>query len=78
MPSPLPTIILTDSHGLEQNTDPAALMLAIEREDIESGNIARTLEKLLIISDTRENALLLPRVPCVPGVWLRPRSARAP
>ena len=58
MPSPLPTIILTDSHGLEQNTDPAVLMLAIEREDIESGNIARTLEKLLIISDTRENALL--------------------
>ena len=40
MPSPLPTIILTDSHGLEQNTDPAVLMLAIEREDIESGNIA--------------------------------------
>lgn len=58
MPEKPPTIILTDSRGLEQNTDHAVLMLAIDREDIESGNIGSTLEKLLIISDTRENALL--------------------
>lgn len=53
-----PKIILMDSHGLEQNTEPAVLMLAIDREDIDSGNIGNTLEKLLIISDSRENALL--------------------
>ncbi|KLR57302.1 chlororespiratory reduction 6 domain-containing protein [Diaphorobacter sp. J5-51] len=56
--NPFPTIILTDSDGLAHNTEPTMLILQIERDDIEKGNIASTLEKLLIISDTRENALL--------------------
>lgn len=54
----LPSIILTDADGLAHNTQPSMLILQIERHDIEKGNIASTLEKLHIISDTRENALL--------------------
>lgn len=58
MPDKRSTIILTNSRGLEQNTDPVVLLLAIDREDIESGNIGHSLEKLMIITDSRENALL--------------------
>lgn len=54
----LPTIILTDADGLAHNTQQSMLILQIERADIENGNIASTLEKLHIVSDTRENALL--------------------
>ncbi len=49
--------IQTDSQGLANNTEPAIVVLEIGREQIQSCNFATTLERLMILTDTRENVL---------------------
>lgn len=50
-------IVITDADGLAANTEPALLVLKITREEIESGNYASALERLMVLADSRENAL---------------------
>lgn len=49
--------IETDSQGLANNTEQVVIILEISREQIVSGNYAKTLERLMILTDTRENVL---------------------
>lgn len=53
-----PMLLLTNADGLANNTEPAIIVLAITRKEVESGSIASTLEHLHTLTDTRENALL--------------------
>lgn len=51
------TIIRTDADGLADNTGSALLVLDLSRREIESGNVASALERLMVMADTRESAL---------------------
>lgn len=51
-----PAVILTDADGLADNTKSALLVLDISRQEIESGNVASALERLMVMSDSREVA----------------------
>lgn len=52
-----PFIILTDAHGLESSTKDALVVLALTREEIESGLFASALERLHVLAGSRESAL---------------------
>lgn len=54
---PAPTIILTDADGFSQITEPALLVLQISRQEIESCNYTSSLERLMVMTDSRENTL---------------------
>lgn len=43
---------------LAENTDPVVVVLNISRVEIEAGNVASALERLLVLVDTKENTLL--------------------
>lgn len=49
---------ITDVDGLAANTEPALIVLDITRREIESGNIASMLDRLHVLTDTRDNAFL--------------------
>lgn len=51
------SLIRTDADGLADNTEPAVLVLDLTRREIESGNVASALERLMVMADTREAAL---------------------
>jgi len=53
-----PMILLTDADGLASNTEPAIIVLDITRKEVESGSIGSVLERLHVLTDTRENSLL--------------------
>ncbi len=55
-----PTIptFMTSADGLAENTAPALLVLDLTRNEIEFGNVASALERLMALTDTRESALL--------------------
>jgi len=48
---------IADADGLADNTDPALVVIDITRQEIESGSIASTLERLHVLTDSRENVL---------------------
>lgn len=54
-----PKIILlrTDANGLANSTGEALVVLELSRNEIEAGNIASALERLMVMTDTKENAL---------------------
>jgi len=52
-----PKIIITDAAGLSENTEKAFLVLAISREEIESGNFASALDRLHVMTDSAANVL---------------------
>jgi len=54
----VPMFLLTDADGLASNTEPAIIVLDITRKEVESGSIGSVLERLHVLTDTRENALL--------------------
>lgn len=49
---------VVSSSELANNDEDVVVVLEISRVDIEAGNIAAALDTLLILSDTKENALL--------------------
>lgn len=49
-------VICTDTDGIAANTESAMVVLDISRREIESGNISSALDRLLVLSDTREAA----------------------
>lgn len=51
-------VICTDADGIAANTESVMVVLDISRREIESGNISSTLDRLLVLSDTREAAYL--------------------
>lgn len=51
-------IILTDADGLAENTQPCFVVLSITKREIESGNWASALERLLVLNDTEANVQL--------------------
>lgn len=53
----MPEIIRTDADGLAENTRPAMLILEVTRREIEERNIASSLERLMVVADSRANAL---------------------
>jgi hypothetical protein len=56
MPSkPIPSLIFTDADGLAENTEHAVLVLDISQKEIKSGNVASTLERLMVIADNKES-----------------------
>lgn len=50
-------ITFTDADGLADNEELAIVILSIRREDIETGNLASALERLHVLTDSRENVL---------------------
>lgn len=54
--TPTSTLLLTNADGLASNTEPAFVVLVITRKEVESGSIASALERLHVLTDTRENA----------------------
>lgn len=53
-----PILLMTDADGLAENTRPCFVVLSISRREIESGNWASALERLLVLIDTAANAQL--------------------
>lgn len=53
---PTPIILTTDADGLANITEPVVLILMISRENIESCNIASTMERLHVLTDTHDSA----------------------
>lgn len=53
-----PMLLLTGADGLASNTEPAFVVLVITRKEVESGSIGSVLERLHVLTDTRENTLL--------------------
>jgi len=51
------TIILTDADGLAENSLPAVLILQISRNEIEALNYTSSLERLMVMADSRENTI---------------------
>lgn len=47
-------LLVTDADGFAENEQPALVVLDISRREVESGNIASALERLLVMGDTRE------------------------
>lgn len=54
---PHPKVIMTDAEGLAANIESALLVLLISRHEIETGNYTSSLERLLVMADSRENTL---------------------
>lgn len=54
---PTPEIIRTDADGLAENTMPAMLILEVTRREIEERNISSSIERLMVVADSRANAL---------------------
>lgn len=52
-----PIIKLTDADGFAHNTEKAFVILEIARADVETRNIASVLERLYILTDSRENVI---------------------
>lgn len=52
-----PEIRVTDADGFAYNEDNAFVILEIQRSDVEAKNIASALERLLVLTDSRENTL---------------------
>lgn len=50
-------ILITDADGLATNDDPAIVVLAITRQDVESRSLASALERLHVLTDNRENVI---------------------
>lgn len=50
-------VVVTDADNFAHNTDDAFVIIEIKRSDVESGNIASVLERLHILTDSRENIL---------------------
>ena len=55
--APQPKVIRTDADGFSHNEEPAILILEISRKEIESMNFTSSLERLMVMADSRENAL---------------------
>ena len=53
-----PSVVLTNADGLAANTGPAFLVLLVTRSEIETCSYTSSLERLMVMADTRENALL--------------------
>lgn len=53
----MPNFIITDADGFAENDGPALLLLHITRNEIEECNWTSSLERLLVMCDTRENVL---------------------
>lgn len=51
------TLIRTDATGFSENQESALLVLEISRREIESCNVPSSLERLLVMSDSRETTL---------------------
>lgn len=49
---------ILDADALAHNTQPAFIMLEVERNHVEAGNIASVLERLHVLTDSAENARL--------------------
>jgi hypothetical protein len=47
----------TDADGLANSTGEVIVVLELSRREIETGNIASALERLMVMTDTKENAL---------------------
>lgn len=47
-------VLVTDADGFAENERSALVVLDISRREVESGNIASALERLLVMGDTRE------------------------
>lgn len=54
---PYPKLIKTDADGLAANTEHAILVLEISRQEIEAGNYTSSLERLMVMADSRESTL---------------------
>lgn len=52
-----PQLIFTDAAGFAENEQRALVMIHIERQNIESRNLASTIERLLTLTDSRENVI---------------------
>lgn len=52
------TLTLTDADGLAENTEPCFVVLAVTRQEIESGNCSKALERLLALIDREESVHL--------------------
>lgn len=52
-----PQIILTDADGLESFAKDATVVLALTRQEVESGNIASALERLHVLAGSRDSAM---------------------
>ncbi|MFC7462046.1 chlororespiratory reduction 6 domain-containing protein [Hydrogenophaga defluvii] len=50
-----PIILTTDAAGLANITEPVVLVLMISRENIEPCNIASTMERLHVLTDTQDS-----------------------
>jgi hypothetical protein len=50
-------IILTDADGLESFTKDAMVVLALTRQEVESGHFASALERLHVLAGSRESAM---------------------
>lgn len=50
-------IIFADANGLADNDEPAIVVLNITRQEIEARNIASVLERLHVLTDSRENVI---------------------
>lgn len=55
--NPSPRIRVTDADGLANNTAHALLILEITRKEIESGCFASVLERLHVMTDSKQNVL---------------------
>jgi Uncharacterized conserved protein len=58
MSNTIPTTIIADADGLAENSDPAFIVLVIFRTEIEARNIGGALERLLVLTDSKENVCL--------------------
>lgn len=54
---PYPKRIKTDADSLAANTEHAILVLEISRQEIEAGNYTSSLERLMVMADSRESTL---------------------
>ena len=50
-------ILLTNADGFADNDEPAIVILTIARQDIEPRNLASALERLHVLTDSRENVI---------------------
>lgn len=50
-------IVFTDADGFADNNEPAIVVLTITRKDVESRNLASAIERLHVLTDSRENVV---------------------
>lgn len=48
-------IIMLDADGFQHNTTPAVVLMPVQRCDIETHTTGSVLERLMVLTDTREN-----------------------